>query len=238
MAASVRLDKCLTDNYGVSRKEAGRIIRKGVVKVNDIVIKDAAYKVKPEDVIQCDDETLDVHTEEQKRYFMLNKPQGYVCASTDYQYPIVLSLIDEPCAYDLFCVGRLDLDTEGLLLITDDGAWSHRITSPKHHCDKVYEVVLRDDCSGDVVEIFSKGILLKGEKKETKPATLKIIEPRLVHLTISEGKYHQVKRMFASVGNHVEFLKRIKIGDVALDENLGVGEYRELTEDEVMSLVK
>lgn len=235
MANSIRLDKCLTMNYGFSRKEACRVIRSGIVTVNGEINKDSSFKVCPTDVISCEEDQVSVQTGEVKHYYMLNKPAGYVCASEDSLNPIVLSFLEEPFVNKLFCVGRLDLDTEGLLLITDDGAWAHRITSPKHHCDKTYEALLADPCPQEAIETFKKGVLLRGEKDLTRPARLEIIEPKLVRLTISEGKYHQVKRMFAAIGNKVMELKRLSIGELTLDEELMPGEYRELTEAEVLN---
>ncbi|MGN1394016.1 MAG: 16S rRNA pseudouridine(516) synthase RsuA [Succinivibrionaceae bacterium] len=228
----MRLDKCITVNYGYSRKEASKIIRKGIVKVNGNVVKDSAFRVSEKDLVTCDGDDLIVITAKHKRYFALYKPTGYVCANEDSLNPIVFSLLERDIVSGLFCVGRLDLDTEGLLLITDDGDWAHRITSPKHHCEKTYEVTLAEPCADDVIEIFNKGILLNNEKHLTKPARLKIITSTLVHLTISEGKYHQVKRMFAAVGNKVIALKRLSIGSITLD-NLEVGAYRELTQEEI-----
>lgn len=232
MGDRIRLDKCLTLNYGLSRKEAGVVIRKGEVTVNGSVVKDAALKVGPEDAIVCNGDGLEVVTEQKKRYFMINKPQGCVCSNDDPMNPIVLTLLSEE-AGGLFCVGRLDLDTEGLLFITDDGAWAHRITSPKKCHTKTYEVWLAEDCPESNIELFEKGVLLRGEKEPTRPARLEILEPKHVLLTITEGRYHQVKRMFGFTGNRVVGLKRISIGEVMLDDDLMPGEYRELTEREI-----
>lgn len=236
MKDSIRLDKCVTTNFGYSRKDAGKLIRTGCISVNGVVVKDASIKVSSTDVITFDGdedvEELQVITSQQKRYFMINKPAGYICANEDSLNPIIFSLLDREIVSGLFCVGRLDLDTEGLLFITDDGEWSHRITSPKHHCDKTYEVNLAEPCPESAIELFKNGVELNGERNLTKPAILEIIEPNLVHLTIREGKYHQVKRMFAAIGNKVIGLKRISIGPVTL-EDLEEGEYRELTSEEI-----
>lgn len=232
MGDMIRLDKCLTLNYGLSRKEAGTVIRKGRVSVNGSVVKDAAAKVSAEDLIVCDGDGLEVVTEERKRYFLINKPKGCVCSNDDPQNPIVLTLLEGE-AGGLFCVGRLDLDTEGLLFITDDGGWAHRITSPKKSHSKTYEVWLAEDCPEENIRLFAEGVMLRGEKYATRPAVLEIMEPRHVLLTITEGRYHQVKRMFASTGNKVVGLKRIAIGDIRLDEDLQSGEYRELTAEEI-----
>ena len=170
------------------------------------------------------------------RYFMLNKPQGYVCSTEDPDHPTVLYFLDEPVAYKLHAAGRLDIDTTGLVLMTDDGQWSHRITSPRHHCEKTYLVTLENPLSADTAEQFAKGVQLHNEKDLTKPAVLEEVTPTEVRLTISEGRYHQVKRMFAAVGNRVVGLHRERIGEIALDPTLEPGEYRPLTEEEIASV--
>ncbi|WP_049097636.1 16S rRNA pseudouridine(516) synthase RsuA, partial [Klebsiella michiganensis] len=132
--------------------------------------------------------------------------------------------------------GRLDIDTTGLVLMTDDGQWSHRITSPRHHCEKTYLVTLENPLDESTAEQFAKGVQLHNEKDLTKPAVLEVVTPTEVRLTISEGRYHQVKRMFAAVGNHVVGLHRERIGDIALDASLAPGEYRPLTAEEIASV--
>ncbi len=170
------------------------------------------------------------------RYFMLNKPQGYVCSTEDPDHPTVLYFLDEPVAYKLHAAGRLDIDTTGLVLMTDDGQWSHRVTSPRHHCEKTYLVTLEHPLSDDTAQQFADGVQLYNEKSLTKPAQLDVIEPQRVRLTISEGRYHQVKRMFAAVGNRVIELHRERIGDITLDDDLAPGEYRPLTTEEIASV--
>ena len=167
---------------------------------------------------------------------MLNKPEGYVCSTDDPDHPTVLYFLDEPVAHKLHAAGRLDIDTTGLVLMTDDGQWSHRITSPRHHCEKTYRVTLESPVSDDTAEQFAKGVQLHNEKDLTKPAVLEILTPTDVRLTISEGRYHQVKRMFAAVGNHVVGLHRERIGAIELDPDLAPGEYRPLTEEEIASV--
>jgi len=170
------------------------------------------------------------------RYFMLNKPQGYVCSTDDPDHPTILYFIDEPVAHKLHAAGRLDIDTSGLVLLTDDGQWSHRITSPKHHCEKTYLVTLEQPLAPDTADNFQAGVQLHGEKNLTRPATLEQISEHQVRLTISEGRYHQVKRMFAAVGNHVVALHRERIGAITLDDALEPGEYRPLTPEEVAGI--
>ena len=229
---TVRLDKCLTMNFGCSRREAGIFIRKGRVTVNGIPVRDAALRVSPEDDVRCDDSGLQVVTRACPRYLMLNKPAGCVSATDDSEYPTVMSCLRDE-AGGLFPVGRLDLDTEGLIFITDDGAWAHRVTAPSRKCPKVYEAVLEHPADPALKEIFARGVLLRGEKTPTLPAELEILAPEKVRLTIHEGRYHQVKRMFASQGNHVISLRRIAIGGIFLPEDLGSGEYRPLTPQEI-----
>src|SRR5699024_3382527 len=155
-------------------------------------------------------------------------------ASHDALHPTVFYFIDEPASQKLHIAGRLDIDTTGLVLLTDDGQWSHRITSPKHHCCKTYLVTVAEPLTPDKIKIFADGLLLQGEKQPTKPAVLDIIAPYCARLTISEGRYHQVKRMFAAVGNHVTALHRQQIGDIKLD--IEAGQYRPLTEQEIASV--
>ncbi|MCR6555561.1 16S rRNA pseudouridine(516) synthase RsuA, partial [Aeromonas sp. CPF2-S1] len=164
---------------------------------------------------------------------MLHKPEGYVCSNEDPDHATVFHLLDEPAMGKLHVVGRLDLDTTGLVLITDDGQWSHRITSPRHECAKTYHVWLADPVSEEAISLFADGIYLRNENDKTRPAELEILDEREARLTIHEGKYHQVKRMFAAIGNKVVGLHRERIGDLALDDELAPGEYRELTEEEV-----
>lgn len=229
----MRLDKFIAENTGLTRSQAGKILKSGVVTVNGKVEKSGACKISPEDQICYEGEPLAWLDEGQ--YFMLYKPQGYVCSHDDGDYPTVFQFFDYPLMSKLHCAGRLDVDTTGLVLLTDDGQWSHRITSPKHHCEKTYLVTLADPVEDFYAEKLAEGILLRGEREPTLPATLEILDDYNVNLTISEGRYHQVKRMFAALGNKVVALHRWRIGDVVLDENLNEGEFRPLTEDEVKS---
>ena len=173
------------------------------------------------------------------RYLMLNKPQDTLCSNVDEFYPSVLSLLGVPKAYSLHIAGRLDADTTGLVLITDDGQWSHRLTSPVKACAKRYRVQLADPLTAsdsELVAKFAHGIALKGEASLTRPATLEILTPTEVLLTITEGKYHQVKRMFAAIGNKVVGLHREQVGGISLDPDLGAGQWRYLTQDEIASV--
>ena len=230
----MRLDKFIAQQLGVSRAIAGRLIRGHHVTIDDEVVRDTAFKLLPEHAVAYEGNTLT--QQNGPRYFMLNKPQGYVCSTEDPDHPTVLYFLDEPVAYKLHAAGRLDIDTTGLVLMTDDGQWSHRITSPRHHCEKTYLVTLENPLSADTAEQFAKGVQLHNEKDLTKPAVLEEITPTEVRLTISEGRYHQVKRMFAAVGNRVVGLHRERIGEIALDPTLEPGEYRQLTEEEIASV--
>jgi ribosomal small subunit pseudouridine synthase A len=227
----MRLDKFLAETTGLTRSQATKVLRQSAVTINGKIEKSGAAKVSPDDEICYNGERLAWVAEGQ--YIMLNKPQGYICSHEDGDYPTIYQFFDYPLAGKLHGAGRLDVDTTGLVLLTDDGQWSHRITSPKFHCEKTYLVTLADPVEANYVQACAEGILLRGEKEPTKPATLEILDDYNVNLTISEGRYHQVKRMFAALGNKVVGLHRWKIGALVLDDSLAEGEYRALTAEEV-----
>ena len=230
----MRLDKFLAETTGLTRSQAAKVLRQSAVTVNGKIEKSGAVKVSPDDEIYYDGERLT--WVENGQYIMLHKPQGYICSHEDGDYPTIYQFFDYPLSARLHSAGRLDVDTTGLVLLTDDGQWSHRITSPKFHCEKTYLVTLADPVEANYVQACADGILLRGEKELTKPATLEILDDYNVNLTLSEGRYHQVKRMFAALGNKVVALHRWKIGDVVLDEHLAEGEFRPLTEEEIAYL--
>ncbi|MEC5318515.1 16S rRNA pseudouridine(516) synthase RsuA [Brenneria populi subsp. brevivirga] len=232
----MRLDKFLSQQLAISRSLVVRELRAQRVTVDGEVVKSGSFKLLPEHQVAFDGNPL--VQQHGPRYFMLNKPQGYVCATEDPDHPTILYFMDVPVAHKLHAAGRLDIDTTGLVLLTDDGQWSHRITSPKHHCEKTYLVTLEQPLSDDTAERFAAGVQLNGEKQLTKPATLEKISENQVRLTISEGRYHQVKRMFAAVGNRVVGLHRERIGDISLDSGLQPGEYRALSGQEVASIAR
>ena len=211
------------------------MVRAGSVSVNNVLIKKADQKILATDVVTLDGETVSLP---QSRYLMLHKPAGYVCANRDGEHPVVLDLLNEGGIEDLQIAGRLDIDATGLVLITDDGAWNHRVTAPMRLCRKTYCVTLHEPLAVDAAEKLRSGILLSGEKKSTLPAELSFIDDQSdrVRLSIREGKYHQVKRMFAAVGNHVIALHRESIGDIFLDTSLMPGQYRPLTSIEIASV--
>lgn len=229
----MRLDKFLAHSNIGTRKEVKKIIRSGRVKVNDNIIKNDDYKINEDkDSIYLDGELISY---QQFYYVMLNKPQGYVSATIDDRYPTVLDCIYEDYAFDLFPVGRLDIDTEGLLLLTNDGGLAHDLLSPKKHVDKVYYVELEKTYSQKDIEKLEKGIAINDEEV-CKEAKVDRIDESRMFLTIQEGKFHQVKRMMHAIENEVTFLKRVQMGSLKLDETLSVGEYRELSEEEITLL--
>ncbi len=229
----MRLDKYLSHATGLTRSRAHGMIRSGQVSVDGEVVTVVGFKVSDGAEVAWQDQVV---APGGKRYFMLNKPKGVVCATSDAEHRTVLDLLDIESKKGLHVAGRLDIDTTGLVLITDDGDWSHRITSPKHKCSKIYRATLAEPVNEALIERFAKGVVLRNEKKKTLPARLEILSPTEVRLTISEGKYHQVKRMFAAVGNRVSSLHRERIGVLALGEELKPGQWRELTQEEVNSV--
>ncbi|MFA7553994.1 MAG: 16S rRNA pseudouridine(516) synthase RsuA [Spongiibacteraceae bacterium] len=229
----MRLDKYLANVTELSRTDAKKLIKSAQVTVDGEVLVDPKADVTATALVQINGETLRPATH---RYFMLNKPQGYISATKDREHLTVLDLLEEDNLQQLHIAGRLDIDTTGLVLITDDGNWSHRVTTPKSDCKKTYWLETADPILPEAIEKIEQGIHLSNEKRPTLPATLVLIHEQAARLTISEGKYHQVKRMFAAVGNKVEALHRERIGDICLDEDLLPGEYRRLTEAEVASV--
>ncbi len=226
----MRLDKFICDCTGLTRSQAGKLIRQGLVTLNQKQCKQPATQVVTTDQITLEDEELQLIG---LRYFVMNKPAGYVCSTDDPDHNTVFALMDEPLLERLHTVGRLDLDTTGILLITDEGQWSHRISSPKHECAKTYRAFLADPVAESAIAQFAEGVMLRGEKLPTKPAELVIVTPTECLLTIHEGRYHQVKRMFAAIGNKVEQLHREQIGALLLGDDLAEGEYRVLTAAEI-----
>jgi len=233
----MRLDKFICKSTELTRNEAKKLLKLGEVKVNGEVAKNPAMQVHENNEITVDGRPLTART---SRYFMLHKVPDTICSNVDEVYPSVLHFIEVDKAFDLHIAGRLDADTTGLVLITDDGRWSHNVISPKKHCQKIYRVWLRDEIDHEklpeLIEQFKAGIQLQGEALLTRPAVLVHVEDNEVLLTITEGKYHQVKRMFAAVGNKVIALHREQIGSIKLDD-LSAGDWRELTEEEVKEFV-
>jgi 16S rRNA pseudouridine516 synthase len=231
----MRLDKFISTNTFYSRAQIQLLVRQGLVTINGAKAAKSSVHVGEDDQVHLDSKLI---TASKPRYLMLNKPAGYVCANTDSEHPTVLDLLDEPFKEKLQIAGRLDLDTTGLVLITDDGDWNHRVTSPRHDHHKLYVVTTVDVIDESAIALFRQGILLHGESKPTLPAELELVDSHSARLKICEGKYHQVKRMFAAVGNRVVALHREGIGDISLGAELPAGSYRSLTADEINSFGK
>ena len=232
----IRLDKYLADMSIGTRTEVKKLIRHGKVAVDGLIVKNPDIKV--------DTGTQNVTyngiavTYETYEYYMLNKPAGVISATSDKTEKTVLDLIDSKKRKDLFPVGRLDKDTEGLLLITNDGELAHRLLSPKKHVDKLYYAKVEGTVGMEDIDAFAKGLDI-GEGEYTKPAKLIVLKSDVIseiELSIQEGKFHQVKRMFEAVGKKVIYLKRLEMGTLKLDEGLALGEYRPLTQKEIEEL--
>ncbi len=228
-----RLDKVIASQGKYSRSEVKKLIKQGLVAVNKAVVKASDLKVDPQkDEIYVDGEVLRY---KKHIYIMLNKPQGVISASTDKTQKTVVDLVPpELFREGLFPAGRLDGDTVGFVLITDDGDFAHRILSPKNHITKTYHAVLQREITAGDIEGFKNGVEL-GDGTLCLEAQLSAIkaERPMAEIVICEGKYHQVKRMFAALGNKVLFLKRVKMGELSLDESLEEGQCREITDEEL-----
>ena len=229
----IRLDKFLCEMEIGTRSQVKDIVKKGMVSVDGEVVKKADYKFDETAAKVC------VNGKElsyQKfYYYMLNKPQGVVSATIDNHDKTVLDLLKDAPGKDLFPVGRLDKDTEGLLLITNDGELSHNLLSPKKHVDKTYLVETKIAVTEEMIHKLEQGVDI-GEEQLTLPAKAERIEDKKIELTITEGKFHQVKRMLKAVNNEVIYLKRLSMGSLKLDDTLALGEYRCLTDNEVLEL--
>ena len=222
----MRLDRFVSQAAGLSRSQARILIRRGRIGVNGELVKDAAHHVGQDACVDHLGEPLELP---QPVYLMLHKPCGLLSATTDSGQATVLSLLPPALASRVHLVGRLDKETSGLLLLTDDGAWSHRVSAPSHGCAKTYLAELAEPLVADAEERLQQGLVLHGEKRPTRPSTLERLDAARVRITISEGRYHQVRRMFAALGNHVISLHRERIGGLSLDRRLQAGQWRELS---------
>ncbi|MGN0481972.1 MAG: pseudouridine synthase [Lachnospiraceae bacterium] len=232
---AIRLDKYLADMGKGTRSEIKNWIRKGLVKVDGSVVKKPEQKIQPDtSVVMLRDETV-CYTKYE--YLLLYKPAGCVSATKDNLHKTVLDFIESDHKKELFPVGRLDLDTEGLLLLTNDGVLAHALLSPSHHVEKTYYAKLDHSVTPEMIQSFQTGLDI-GEKKITQPAKLKAEGQCGAYVTITEGKFHQVKRMFHAVGCEVLFLKRISMGPLKLDDTISPGNYRSLTEQEILQLYR
>ena len=233
----LRLDKYLADAGRGTRSEVKLLIKYGRVRIGDRVVK------KPEEKVDTCKDSVFVDGQPVRysefEYYMLNKPAGVVSAVTDKRDKTVVELIDTEKRRDLFPVGRLDKDTEGLLLITNDGELAHNLLSPNRHVEKTYYVECRGTLTADAVALLENGVEI-GDETPTRPAKVNVLTQSAdfytMELTITEGRYHQVKRMVQAVGGSVTYLKRLSMGALSLDENLPKGSYRALTEQEVIGL--
>ena len=226
----MRLDKFLCELNIGTRSQVKTFLKQGLVTVNGTTAKKPDEKIdKGKDVITFKGKVLSYQA---FVYYMLNKPQGVVSATQENTCKTVLDILDVDCKKDLFPVGRLDKDTEGLLLITNDGELAHKLLSPKKHVDKTYLVGIARKLSTEDIEKLELGVDI-GEKHLTQPAKVEVISDTEIKLTIHEGKFHQVKRMLKAVDNEVLTLKRVSFGVLKLDETLKTGEYRKLTEQEI-----
>lgn len=226
MALAVRLDKFLSHmGYG-TRNEVKNIIKNGWVTIEGKTIKKADFQVKEDQTVYVDDVPVSYVRYE---YYILNKPAGYVSAKEDTLHPTVMELIPS-IRNDLYPVGRLDLDTEGLLLVCNDGQLTHELLSPKKHVLKKYYVEFEGTLPENAIDVFAQPMDL--DDFITKPAKLEVLEPNKAYLTISEGKFHQVKRMFQNVGCEVSYLKRVCFGPLEL-KDLEIGQARALTSKEI-----
>ncbi len=234
MATFFRLDKFLCDMEFGTRSEVKALIKKGLVTVNDSICKTPEQKIDPyQDRVVCQGRLCEYA---QYYYYMLHKPAGYITATEDHTQNTVMQLLGDAFRKDLFPVGRLDKDTEGLLLITNNGELAHRLLSPKKHVPKTYFVQIPKPLSKSQIEALENGLDI-GDDKITLPAKVTVINDTSIHLTITEGRYHQVKRMLLAVNSEVLYLKRLTFGSLTLDESLPKGSFRALTEAEINQLL-
>lgn len=227
----MKLSRILSNRNGVSRRQANFMIASGRVAVNGVISREPAADVDRFSSVRVDEEI--VQTGEQRLYLMLNKPKGFLSATEDDIHQTVMELIDPGIRPDLHIAGRLDRSSTGLLILTNDGCWSRRLTEPRIKIPKVYRVSTAYPISPETPERFAEGIWFEFEQLTTSPAQLDLLGPCKARVTIYEGRYHQVKRMFHAVGNRVTALHRERMGKIRLDDTLAVGEYRPLTAEEI-----
>lgn len=229
----MRLDQFLTSVLGVSRKDAKIILKQKKVLVNQKLETNPSLQInETKDEVIYNNQILKY---QEHIYLILNKPNGYITSTEDYNHQTVMDLINHPLKHKLFPVGRLDIDTEGLLLITNNGPLSHELLSPKKHVSKTYYVEIDKAFPTDGIEILKNGIMLDGTISVAED--IELINETSLNLTITEGKYHQVKRMMAHLGLNVTYLKRISFGNLKLPNDLEIGSFRELTASEVELLI-
>jgi 16S rRNA pseudouridine516 synthase len=227
----MRLDRFLANLPELSRRDAQMLIAGGRLRVDGQVVRDGTHEVRVFSRVELDEQLLQAG--KPARYYMLHKPMGCVSATRDPEHKTVLELIHEPDPQDLHIAGRLDYNTTGLMLITNDGNWSRRLTQPQTKLPKLYYVETEQEIGPEYVETFAHGLYFAFEDLTTLPAQLQILGPRSARLSIVEGRYHQVKRMFGHFNNKVLRLHRERMGPLLLDERLAPGEYRALSDAEI-----
>lgn len=227
----MRVDRFLSNLPRFNRKQVRVLLVEGRVTVDGLAVSDPHHEVREFSRVCVDDEVLQAG--KPARYFMLHKPQGCVSATADPVHPTVLDWLDEPDKHELHIAGRLDFNTTGLLLITNDGQWSRRLTQPQTKLPKVYLVETEQDIGPEYAVTFAAGLYFAFEDLTTQPAELELLGSRTARLSIIEGRYHQVKRMFGHFDNKVIGLHRERMGPLVLDAALAPGEYRELTDEEI-----
>ena len=227
----MRVDRFLSNLPQFNRKQVRLLLVERRVTVEGVAVSDPHHDVREFSQVCVDGEILQAG--KPARYFMLHKPQGCVSATSDPQHPTVLDLLDEPNKAELHIAGRLDFNTTGLMLITNDGQWSRRLTQPQTKLPKVYHVETEQDIGSEYATTFAAGVYFAFEDLTTQPAELELLGPRTARLSIIEGRYHQVKRMFGHFDNKVTGLHRERMGPLMLDASLAPGQYRPLTDDEI-----
>lgn len=226
----MRLDKFVASLTAYSRNDVRQLARAGRLCLNGEHVRDVGLRLQDDDVVQLDGQTLRARG---PRYFMLNKPAGVVCATEDGAHRTVLDLLADSDGHGLHVAGRLDIDSTGLVLLTDDGQWSHRIKAPGRH-EKRYRVHTARPIAPETIGQFAQGLLLRGEEDQpTRPARLQIVDTTEALVWLQEGRYHQIKRMFAAVGNHVLCLHREAVAAIELDPALAAGQWRALSPAEI-----
>ena len=229
----MRLDRFLSNLPQLNRQTARLALASGRVRVDGVVMANGLSEVNQFSRIELDEQLL--HAGKAARYFMLHKPPGVVSATAHEQHRTVLDLLDEPNKDELHLAGRLDLNTSGLLLITNDGQWSRRLTEPRGRLGKVYRVDTEEPITPQYIEVFARGLYFAYEDLTTLPAELVIVSSHSALLTLHEGRYHQVKRMFGHFQNKVIGLHRLSMGSIELDPQLAAGQYRALSAAEIAS---
>ncbi|MGY2197852.1 pseudouridine synthase [Pseudomonas gingeri] len=230
----MRLDRFLSNLPRFNRQQVRLLLVEKRVRVDGLIATDPHHEVREFSQVEVDDEVLQAGRP--PRYFMLHKPQGCVSATRDPQHRTVLDLLEEPDVHELHIAGRLDFNTTGLMLLTNDGQWSRRLTQPLTRLPKVYYVETEQVIGADYAATFAEGLYFAFEDLTTQPAELELLGPRSARLSVVEGRYHQVKRMFGHFDNKVLRLHRERMGPLVLDERLAPGQYRPLTDEEIRQI--